>query len=239
MARRFYETVNVEAARAEAGDEDGFIVRLDAYALKTPAEKPLILPTEKLAQSVAEEWQAQETKIDSYTMPTMRLVSTALDRVAEVPDETAQAFAAYGMSDLLCYRAENPDKLVQKQAAAWDPMLDWAQARFDMSFEVTQGVLPIAQKAENEARLRAIAGADVFRLTGLAHMAAILGSALLALAVDEAEIDADTAYELAFLDDLFQIDEWGADEEAIDRLDKIALDIRHASGYLSALKPAQ
>ena len=70
----------------------------------------------------------------------MRLVSTALDRVADVPDETAQAFAAYGMSDLLCYRAENPDKLVKKQADAWDPILDWAKSRFDMSFEVTQGI---------------------------------------------------------------------------------------------------
>ena len=232
MARRFYENVTV----AEAND--GFVVRLDTHELKTPAKKPLILPTVELAQHVADEWQAQETDIDSYTMPTMRLVSTALDRVADVPDETAQAFAAYGMSDLLCYRAENPDKLVKKQADAWDPILDWAKSRFDMSFEVTQGILPIDQPSDNEARLISIAGDDVFRLTGLAHMAATLGSAILAIAVDEAHVDAQGAYELAFLDDLYQIDEWGADAEAVDRLDKIALDIRHASSYLSALKQA-
>ena len=232
MARRFYENVTV----AEAND--GFVVRLDTHELKTPAKKPLILPTVELAQHVADEWQAQETDIDSYTMPTMRLVSTALDRVADVPDETAQAFAAYGMSDLLCYRAENPDKLVKKQADAWDPILDWAKSRFDMSFEVTQGILPIDQPSDNEARLISIAGDDVFRLTGLAHMAATLGSAILAIAVDEAHIDAGKAYELAFLDDLYQIDEWGADAEAVGRLDKIALDIRHASSYLSALKQA-
>lgn len=233
MARRFYEKVSV----AEA--DSGFIVRLDAHELKTPAKKPLILPTLELAQNVADEWQAQDTEIDSYAMPTMRLVSTALDRVAEVPDETAKAFAAYGMSDLLCYRAENPDRLVKKQADAWDPLLDWVQIRFDISFEVTQSVVPVSQPVDNEARLIAIAGDDVFRLTGLAHMAAILGSAILAIAVDEAHIDAGKAYELAFLDDLYQIDEWGADAEAVDRLDKIALDIRHASGYLSALKQAQ
>lgn len=235
MARRFYEEVSIAAAEAA----DGFFVRLDAHELKTPAKNPLILPTAELAQQVADEWQAQDTEIDSYKMPTMRLVSTALDRVAEVPQETAQAFAAYGMSDLLCYRAENPEKLVERQAAAWDPLLDWAQGRFDMSFEVTQGILPINQPADNEARLVSIAGDDVFRLTGLAHLAATLGSAILAIALDEAYIDADSAYELAFLDDLFQIDEWGADEEAVARLDKIALDIRHASGYLSALKQPQ
>ena len=232
MARRFYEKVTV----AEA--DDGFIVRLDTHELKTPAKKPLILPTAELAQHVADEWQAQETDIDSHSMPTMRLVSTALDRVAEVPDETARAFAAYGMSDLLCYRAENPDKLVKKQADAWDPILDWAKGRFDMSFEVTQGILPMHQPVDNEARLISIAGDDVFRLTGLAHMAATLGSAILAIAVDEAHINAADAYELAFLDDLYQIDEWGADAEAVDRLDKIALDISHASSYLSALKQA-
>ena len=234
MARRFYEKVSV----AEAGGGDGFIVRLDAHELKTPAKKPLILPTAELAQHVADEWQAQETDIDSHTMPTMRLVSTALDRVAEARDETAQAFAAYGMSDLLCYRAENPDKLVKKQADAWDPLLDWAKHRFDISFEVTQGILPINQPSENEARLITIAGDDVFRLTGLAHMAATLGSAILAIAVDEAHIDAQGAYQLAFLDDLYQIDEWGVDAEAVDRLDRIALAIRLASGYLSALKQA-
>ena len=233
MARRFYEEVNVTEVNG------GFIVRLDAHELKTPAKKPLVLPTAALAQHVAAELRAQETDIDSYSMPTMRLVSTALDRVADVPMETAQAFAAYGMSDLLCYRAENPDKLVKKQADAWDPILDWAKSRFDMSFEVTQGILPINQPADNEARLLAIAGDDVFRLTGLAHMAAILGSAILAIAADEAHIDAQQAYQLAFLDDLYQIDEWGSDEEAVDRLDKIALDIRHASSYLSALKQAQ
>lgn len=233
MARRFYEEVNVTEVNG------GFIVRLDAHELKTPAKKPLVMPTAALAQHVADEWRAQETDIDSYSMPTMRLVSTALDRVAEVPTETAQAFAAYGMSDLLCYRAENPDKLVKKQADAWDPILDWAKSRFDMSFEVTQGILPINQPADNEVRLLAIAGDDVFRLTGLAHMAAILGSAILAIAADEAHIDAEQAYQLAYLDDLYQIDEWGSDEEAADRLNKIALDIRHASSYLSALKQAQ
>lgn len=233
MARRFYEEVSVGEA------EGGFIVRLDAHELKTPAKRSLILPTVELAQLVADEWQAQETDIDSYSMPTMRLVSTALDRVAEVPEETAKAFAAYGMSDLLCYRAENPDKLVQKQAAAWDPLLDWVQIRFDISFEVTQSVLPVSQPVDIEARLISIAGDDVFRLTGLAHMAAILGSAILAIAVDETHIDAGKAYELAFLDDLYQIDEWGADAEAVDRLDKIALEIRHASSYLSALKQAK
>ena len=228
--KRFFETA---AVAAKAG---GFAVTLDGRELKTPAKQPLTLPTEALAQLVADEWQAQGDEIDTSTMLHMRLVSTACDRVAEAKAETAQAFAAYGMSDLLCYRADNPDKLVAKQAAAWDPLLDWAQSRFDVSFEVTSGILPVAQPPANEARLTAAAGDDVFRITGLAHTAALLGSAVLALALDEAHISAERAYALAFLDDLFQMDEWGADAEAQVRLDNIRLEIEGSARYLSALK---
>lgn len=228
--KRFFEQAAVEAKA------DSYAVTLDGRVLKTPAKQPLTLPTAALAQLVADEWQAQGDEIDTATMLHMRLVSTACDRVAEVKQETAEAFAAYGMSDLLCYRADNPDKLVAKQAAAWDPLLAWAQSRFDMSFEVTAGILPVEQPPANAARLVAAAGDEVFRLTGLAHTAALLGSALLTLALDEAHITAKQAYELAFLDDLFQMEEWGADEEAQMRLDNIALEIAEAARYLSALK---
>ena len=165
----------------------------------------------------------------------MRLVSTALDRVAENTAETAEAFAAYVMSDLLCYRAEHPEKLVQKQADSWDPLLQWAKSRFDVSLAVTAGILPVEQPQENHARFAAAAGEEPFRLTALAHLAALLGSAILALALDEAHISPRQAYELAFLDDLYQMEDWGVDEEAQARLDKIELEIATVAGYLSAL----
>lgn len=230
MTKRFYEAVSVAAQDA------GFVVRLDAHELKTPAKAPLLLPTEDLAKLVADEWAAQEDEIDTAQMLNMRLVSTALDRISTVVSETAAAFAAYGMSDLLCYRADNPERLVTRQAEAWDPLLAWARERFDMSFEVTNGVLPVSQPASNEARFANIAGTDVFRLTGLAHVAALLGSAILTLALEDGHIDAQQAYETAFLDDLYQIEEWGHDEEADMRLNKIALEIRQAARYLSALQ---
>lgn len=229
MSKRFYDTVGI------APKKGGYVVTLDSHELKTPAKAPMLLPTEGLAQLVADDWAAQGDEIDTTQMLNMRLVSTALDRVAKVMDDTATAFAAYGMSDLLCYRAESPDKLVAKQASAWDPLLAWAQSRFDVSFEVTSGVLPVSQAAVNEARLVAVAGTDPFRLTGLAHMAALLGSAIITLALDDGHISSEAAYEVAFLDDLFQIEEWGRDDEAAARLDKIALEIHSAARYLSAV----
>ena len=229
MAKRFYETVKVEARNA------AFIVLLDAHELKTPAKNPMLLPSAALAQLVADEWQAQGDEIVPETMLIMRLVSTALDRVADVPRETAEAFAAYVMSDLLCYRAEHPEKLVEKQSDSWNPLLDWAKSRFDVSLVVTAGILPVEQPEENRARFAAAAGEEPLRLTALAHLAALLGSAILALALAEAYISPRQAYELAFLDDLYQIDEWGADEEAQARLDEIELEIASVARYLSAL----
>ena len=148
---------------------------------------------------------------------------------------TAEAFAAYAMSDLLCYRAEHPQKLVEKQADSWDPLLDWATSRFDVSMVVTAGILPVDQPEENQTRFASAAGEEPLRLTALAHLAALLGSAILALALGEAHISPRQAYELAFLDDLYQIDEWGVDEEAGARLDKIELEIATVARYLSAL----
>ena len=229
MSKRFYKTVSVEPR------DDAFVIMLDSHELKTPAKNPMQLPTEALAKLVAAEWEAQAEEINSLAMPVMRLVSTALDRVSEVPHETAAAYADYAMSDLLCYRAAHPEKLVQKQAESWDPLLDWAKTRFDISFHVTSGILPIKQPEENHVRFIAAAGDNLFRLTGLVHLAALLGSAILAIALDEGRISAKKAHELAFLDDLEQMEDWGVDEEAQDRLQKIELEIVTIAGYLSAL----
>ncbi len=230
MAKRFYDHASV------ASKDAGFTVLLDTRELKTPARAALVLPTRALAQGVAAEWQVQGDEVAPLSMPMTRLVSTAIDCVAADVTPSIAAFASYGMSDLLCYRACVPDALVAQQTAAWDPMLVWVRQRFNLSFTLTSGLAPVAQPEETRTRLHEIAGADPFRITGLAHCAALLGSAVLGLALEEACISAEETYRLAFLDDLFQIDEWGADDEAMDRLTKIALEVRVISAYLSALK---
>ncbi len=230
MVNRFFKAAHV------APQEAHYVVMLDTHELKTPAKKPLHLATQAIAEQVAAEWNAQSETIDTQAMPVMRLVSTALDRVALDPDATAQAFADYGMSDLLFYRAEHPERLVARQKQSWDPLLAWARNRFDMSFQVTDSILPVQQAEQNKQRFAELASGDVLRLTGLAHSAALLGSAILALALDEAHISAKQAYELAFLDDLFQIEDWGEDEEAMQRLAEIQLEIETLSVYLTGLK---
>ena len=231
MVKRFY--TSVKTGQTEAG----YFVALDGRRLKTPAKRDIDLPTQALATALAEEWNGQEEEILPPSMPVMRLVATAIDRVGDALDATVASFVDYAGSDMLLYRAEAPPKLVKRQDENWSPVLAWAKGRFDLAFTVTSGVLPVDQPEDTAARLTKIAGRDVFRVSGLAHGAALLGSAILTLALEAGEISAERAHALSNLDALFQIDEWGADAEAMERLEQIALDIEALNRYFSALKP--
>ncbi len=227
--RRFYEQVSI-------AERDGsYAVLLDQRELKTPTKRPLHLPSAALAALIADEWDRQDDEIRPHNMPHMRLASTAVDRVAEAVDATIAEFGRYIGSDLLCYRAESPAPLVELQASRWDPLLAWAQQRYDVSFEVTAGIMHVAQSPETQDRLMQVAGGCLFRLTGLAHTTALCGSAVIALALCAGHIDARQAFEASCLDDLYQQEVWGEDTEQKDRLANISLELAAMSVYFQAL----
>lgn len=210
-ARRFWTTVGTVPV---AG---GFAVELDARPVRTPRKSPLILPTLALAEAVAAEWQAQEGKVRPETMPVTRTANSAIDKVAPQHAAVAEMLAAYGASDLLCYRAEGPDGLVARQAAGWDPLLAWAADTLSAPLQVTTGIVPIGQPAESLAVLaRLVHGLDPFRLAAFHDLVAISGSLILALAVSHKRLDATEAWALARIDEDWQISLWGEDEEAAE-----------------------
>ena len=207
--RRFYRTVTV----AQAGD--GHAVLLDGRSPRAPGGTPLILPTEALAAVAAAEWNAQDPHIIMLSMPAVRLAYTALEKIAAVREAVADEVARYAASDLLCYRAETPRELVADQAAAWDPLLAWARAEMGITLAPTTGIIHREQPADSLGRVKALAlEADDFTLAGLAHAAGLLGSAILAFALQRGRIDGRTAHDLARLDEAFQERLWGIDAEA-------------------------
>lgn len=210
--RRFFKAVNV------GGVDGGFAPLLDGRAPRTPAGGRLVVPTAALAGLLAEEWDAQIEVIDPAVMPLTRLAATTIDRIAGAREPVADEIAGYAGSDLLCYFAEAPDSLVAEQARRWGPWLDWAASELAMPLERAQGVLHQSQPAGSLARARALALAlDPFTLTGVADLTALLGSAVLALAVQRGALDAGEAFELSRLDEAFQEARWGVDEEARQR----------------------
>jgi chaperone required for assembly of F1-ATPase len=210
--RRPYASVTV------AGEEPRFSVLLDGRPIKTPLKVPLHLPTRRLAEGVAAEWEAQGQKIAPRSMLLTKLANTAIDRVAPHRDKIIAEIVHFASSDLVCYRAEEPPALIERQAKHWEPAVDWARSKLGAGFSVTKGVVHVAQPAEClEAVGRHLQVKDEWALTAIHNITTLLGSALLAMMVAEKAIDPDLAWQAGHVDEDWQIEQWGADEEASAR----------------------
>lgn len=207
--KRFWKKATAEASA------DGFTVVLDGRTVRTPAKAHLIVPTMKMAEAIAKEWDAQEDVVDPRKMPVTRGANAAIDKVRTQRTEVISLLAEYGDSDLLCYRAAGPDALLKRQADAWDPMLDWAAVTFGARLFVGEGVMHVAQKPEALAALEAqLVALDDFALAAAHDLISLSGSLILALAVMHQRLDAQEAWLLSRIDEHWQVEQWGKDDEA-------------------------
>ncbi len=205
--KRFWTEVSIDSSI-----EGARVVRLDARPVRTPGRVPLALPTDALADAVADEWRSVGESIDPRAMPLTGLANAAIDRIAPDPAAFAATLVGYAETDLLCYRAEGPEPLVERQAALWDPPLAWARGRYDVRFEVVAGIMHRPQPPATIARLgEAIAARSAWELAPLSPIVTLTGSLVLALALVEGAIDADTAWRASELDVDWQAELWGAD----------------------------
>ena len=224
--KRFWKAVTIA---------DGAI-ELDGRPVRTPARATLLLPTPQLAEAVAEEWRSVGKEIDPHAMPLTGFANAAIDQIAPNPAPFAADLARYGESDLLCYRAESPQPLVQRQAAQWDPLLDWARARYDVHFETTAGIMHRPQPPATIARLQEVVAAlDPFLLAALSPLVTISGSLVAALALLEGAADRDTVWRAAQLDEDWQAEQWGEDELATRAREARRADFEAAAWFLSLL----
>lgn len=195
--------------------DGGHTVELDGRRVKTPAKAALILPTHAMAQAVAAEWDAQETEVDPTTMPFTRSANAAIDKVQIQHAEVADMLADYGDSDLLCYRAAYPEALQQRQAAQWDPALDWAAEVLNARLVPVAGVLHQPQPAEALQTLREqVHGLDAFQLAAFHDLVSLSGSLILGFAAARGWRSAYEIWEISRLDENWQVEQWGHDDEA-------------------------
>lgn len=228
--KRFYKAASTRPLA------DGFEILLDQRPVKTPARDTLLLPSQPIAEAIAAEWEAQGDKIDPRSMPLTGLANAAIDRVTPDPEAFARGLSVYGESDLLCYRAETPDSLVQRQADLWDPLLAWARRRFDVDFEVVQGIM---HRPQPDMTLRilsqAVAARSPFELAALFPLVTISGSLVIALALIEDALSLDDAWAAASLDEAWQAEQWGEDLEAARVLEARRQDFTAGYRFLKLL----
>lgn len=210
--RRFYKAVEIAAA------DGGFAVLLDGRALRTPGGVRLVLPTQALAEQVAAEWAAQGETIELAQMHASRLANTAVDSIGKAREATADQIARYAGSDLMLYFAEEPQSLVSRQNERWGPVLDRAEAEARLSFVRASGIIHQEQPQATLDEVRRIAlSLDDFGLAGLAFGVALFGSAILTIGLQRGWLGGVQAYELSRLDEAWQEQQWGVDEEAAER----------------------
>ena len=229
-AKRFWKETTVGEA------EGGFQVFLDGRAVKTPAKSPLVVPSRALAEAMAAEWEAQEDAIDPNTMPVTRMSNSAIDKATVQRTAIADMLAAYGDSDLLCYRATEPRELVERQAEQWGPILDWAADSLSVRLMPVSGVMYESQDAHSVRKLTDLVHAlSPFQLTAFHDLVSMSGSLILAFAVINGRLDADAAWELSRLDELWQEELWGKDEEAQELAQKKHGEFARAAWFFSAI----
>lgn len=229
-ARVFWTDVSVREV------DGGATIALDDRLVKTPARRPLVVPTPELAAHLAEEWRSQDGVIDPRSMPYTRLANVAIDKVSERMGEVRAHIVEYGCSDLVCYRADQPEALVQRQADAWDPMLEWLRVETGAVLRTAIGVMPVEQSQPAvEAMSEAVADLDAFALTAFSEMVSLSGSFVLALAVSRARLDAGSAWKASRIDEDFQIEQWGDDEEAAGLAFSKRTDFDRAANFLAAI----
>lgn len=209
--KRFYKQASV------ADEAGGYGVRLDGRVVRTPGRAALAVPALALAQRIAREWDEQGEDIDPRTMRFTGLANVAIDRVAPDAAAFAAGISVFGESDLLCYRAGEPAPLVARQAERWDPLLEWARQRYDVSFTIVTGIMHAPQPEETLARLRAaVASYSPFILAGLSPIVSLTGSLVASLALVEGAAEPGAVWDAAQLDELWQAELWGEDALAAE-----------------------
>lgn len=229
LARRFY------ARATTACTAEGHAILLDDKPVRTPARRVLAAPTAPLGAAIASEWQAQEGIIDPAKMPLTRLANAIIDGVAAAPQPVAAEIAKYLASDLLLYRAQAPEGLVERQSRHWEPILAWARQALGADFRTTQGVVHVAQPAAAVAAAAAAIPDQPWRLGAAHSITTLTGSALVALAMTRGALAADAAWQAAHVDEDWNMAQWGRDELALQRREFRHAEFQAAAAVLAAL----
>ncbi len=230
--KRFYKVVRIQE------EENRFSITLDDRRLKSPGQKPLLIPNRSLAEGIANEWIDQGDIIDPTQMPFMCLAATTVDRVITHRDQVIDIITAYAETDLLCYWAEQPEELIRNQELSWKPLLNWCSEGLKAPLLITKGIMPISQSRKSICSLRnRVANYDNFSLAAIHELTGYSGSIVIALAIAEGYISVEKGIEAAQIDNVFQLERWGEDGDARSRILEIEKAMTLADQFLKLCNP--
>ncbi len=207
LRKRFYKTAGYRKTA------DGFEITLDDKTVRTPSRRPVVVPAEPIAELIAGEWNAQGEFINPMTMPVLRLANSVVEGVVDNVVAVADDMARYFESDLLCYRADSPESLQAREAELWDPVLAWAHQTYGAPFVLSQSIMHVAQPERTLRAMRDALPTDAWSVAAMHLLTTLTGSALLALALYRGRLSGDETWSAANVDEDWNIETWGLDEE--------------------------
>ena len=206
--QKFYDEVSVQPC------DDGFAVLLDSKQLKSPLKNQLILPTQKLAEMIANEWQSQEKYIDIEQMTATRMAFGAIDISAKEKASLQSDIISYAGNDMLFYFTDTDDTLLAQQQHNWQPLIDDFAKKYNVKLKTTAGIMPIEQGEETiNAISKIVEDYSVWQLIPMGVLAAATGSFVISELLRTEKISLPTAIATTFLDTNYQVEKWGEDEE--------------------------
>ena len=228
---RFFETATIDTSG------DNWVINLDGRPVRTPAGHEQLIPVQALAVAIADEWNKQGDKIVPATMPLCGLINAAIDRVALQRETFINQIEEFSKTDLVCYWSEEPPILVKRQFDTWQPLLDWMKSTFKAEFNTSSKIVHVAQPEQSISLIRAeVEKLNDFELGAFTDMAMTLGSVIIGLALFHNQLTTDQAFKAAYLDELFQIEKWGEDYEAMERHKNLRADLDATVGFLTLLR---
>ncbi len=230
LRQRFYKTTGL----TQNGDQ--FEITLDGKSVRTPSRRVLATPSRELSQAIADEWQAQTDVVDPANMPLTRLANSIIDGVADQSESVQDEIVKYLGSDLLFYRADGPEGLIERQVRVWDPVVNWAASDLGARFIMVEGVVFAAQPPEAVAAARRAIPKDQWRLGATHSIMTLTGSALLALALAHDAVSVDDAWNAAHVDEDWQMEQWGQDALAMQRREYRLAELKAAATILKSIR---
>ena len=230
--RKFWERVQLKKT-----DISSYEIFLDDKILKTPLRKKLIIPNLKIAEEIYKEWNQDIKIIDKDAMIFYGILSTSIDKTCGNRKLYIDDILDFIDTDLTCYRAEKPNDLVQWQSKNWDPILLKVEKYINSKINVFRGIMPLKQDQEIHIKItKLLTKFTDLEILVLHRIANITGSVFLSLCIFISDKIKEKAFELSFLDELWQAENWGYEEEASKNRNKINLELNRTIYFLDCLK---
>ena len=211
------------------------IILLDNNELLSPEGNKLELPF-ALSKKIFSEWHNVKKDIVPSSMPFYSYAATAVDRVLYKFQGVYDNLENILNMDLVLYRAGNDKELLKIQEKEWEPIVSWMEKNFKCKFFINYELNPVNQNKDELIKcIEFIKKMDHFSLSGLSHLTSISGSLILSLSLYFKKIKPVKFYELAFIEELYQIKRWGDDDFAIERRNNIKKEIIEAAEYINTL----